>query len=109
MSAAAAIIIRKERDIVDLYRQAGATSPATARRPADLDIHHRVAFDILVRRAVLREVDDGRYYLDEPSWEALRSLRRRMAMVMLMVALIVLVVMMATGIVDVGIGIPHLH
>jgi hypothetical protein len=106
---AAAIIIRKERDIVDLYRQAGATSPATARRPDDLGIHHRVAFNILVRRAVLREVSDGRYYLDEPSWEALRTLRHRIAALTIIVVLVVLGVMIGAGVVGVGFGIPHLH
>jgi hypothetical protein len=81
MGAAAAVILRKERDIVNTYRGVGATNPERARSPDELDVPRRVPFDRLVQRAVLRDTGDGRYYLDEPSWEALRGIRRRMALV----------------------------
>jgi hypothetical protein len=32
---------------------------------------------------VLREAEGGRLYLDEPSWQALRFIRRRIAMVLI--------------------------
>ena len=44
---------------------------------------------LLRRRAVLREAGPGRFYLDELSWEALRRMRRRMA---LLIGLLVLAV-----------------
>ena len=111
MGAVAAIIIRKERDVVDAYRRAGATEPSAAQSPDALEIGHMghgVAFHRLVRRAVLRDAGDGRYYLDEPSWEALRSMRRRLLLVMLILVLAVFVSLSVTGVIAIRTGIPRL-
>ena len=102
MGAAAAAILRKERDIVNTYRGVGATSPDRARSPDELDVPRRVAFGRLVQRAVLRDTGDGRYYLDEPSWEALRGIRRRMALVIMIVVIGAAVVLIASGVVSFG-------
>jgi hypothetical protein len=102
MGAAAAIILRKEKDIVSAYRGAGATSPDRARSPEQLDIGRRLAFERLVQRAVLRDTGDGRYYLDEPSWEALRGIRRRMMLVIALVVAGALLVLVSTGVVTFG-------
>jgi hypothetical protein len=102
MGAAVAIILRKERDIVSTYRGAGAVSPGRARQPEELGLDRRLVFDRLVRRAVLREANDGRYYLDEPSWEALRSTRRRAVMIFAIVALVVVAALVASGAVNFG-------
>jgi len=91
MGAAAAIILRRERDIVQVYRGAGATDARTARTPDDLGVDRRLPFDMLVRHAVLRDAGDGRYYLDEPSWEALRRMRHRLVAIMLLVAVAIFV------------------
>jgi len=80
-SAAAAAIIIKEKHIVEAFRQAGATSPGAAVSPDALGVHQRVAFRKLKAGAALREAGPGRFYLDEPSWEAMRSFRRRVALV----------------------------
>lgn len=104
MGAAAAVILRKERDIVSAYRGAGATRPHLAKSPEQLDIEHRIAFDRLVQRAVLREAGDGRYYLDEPSWEALRGSRRRMILVIALIAAVMPLVLVSTGVVTLGAG-----
>jgi hypothetical protein len=85
MGAAAAIILRRERDIVQVYRGAGATDARTARTPDDLGVERRLPFGMLVRHAVLRDAGDGRYYLDEPSWEALRRMRHRLVVIMLLI------------------------
>jgi hypothetical protein len=106
MGAVAAVVIRKEREIVDIFRGASATSPETARDPAELGIHHRLAFDRLIRRAVLREAVDGRYYLDEPSWRAVRGMRRRMVLVIILIAVIVLGGVIASQAVGAGAGAP---
>ena len=87
MGAAAAIIIRKQRDIVRVFQGAGVTTPDRARDPDTLGIDQSLVFKGLVRRAVLREAGPGRYYLDEPSWNAMGSRRRRMLVVMLAVVL----------------------
>ena len=96
-AAIVAVIHRQEQDIVNEFRGVGATSPDRARDPQELVLGHQLAFDRLARRAVLRDAGEGRYYLDELSWEAFRSLRRRMAIVMLLVVFAMLAVFIATG------------
>jgi len=81
-SAAVAIIIRKERELVEHFTEAGAVSPASAMSPSDLGVHERFAWIRLVERGVIREAATGRYYFDEPTWVALRQRRRRLALVL---------------------------
>ncbi len=96
-AAIAAVMHRQEQDIVNGFRGVGATSPDRARDPQELGLRHQLAFDRLARRAILRDAGDGRYYLDEPSWNAFRSMRRRMAIVMLVVIFAMLAMLIATG------------
>jgi hypothetical protein len=102
MGAAAAVILRKERDIVNMYRGSGATTPDRARRPEEIGVHQRLAFERLVRRAVLREAGSGAYYLDEQRWQAWRSVRHRVALVMLVIVVTLLAALLATGVVTFG-------
>jgi hypothetical protein len=88
MGAAVAIIVRKQRDIVYVFQGARAMSPETARHPSELGIERDMIFNGLVRRAVLRETPDGRYYFDELSWRALGGTRRRAALVILSAVLL---------------------
>lgn len=90
-SAMAAILIKRERQLVDHFRRAGATTPGAARSPDELGVATRLAWERLVRRAVIREGAPGKYYLDEPSWEAQRALRRRVGVVMLVIGLMVVI------------------
>jgi hypothetical protein len=83
-SAAAAIVVKRERDLVEHFRTAGATSPQTAQSPGALGVDsNNLVWRILVNDAVIREgaMGGGAYYLDEPSWEALGRRRRRVALV----------------------------
>jgi hypothetical protein len=81
-TAAAAVIIRKERELVEHFQQAGALSPPSARSSSDLGVHERFAWQRLVERGVIREGARGTYYLDESAWEALRRRRRSLAVVL---------------------------
>jgi hypothetical protein len=74
-----------------MYRSAGATEPGKARDPEELGIAQRVPFALLVQHAVLREAASGRFYLDEPSWGALRRTRRRVALIILVALAVVFV------------------
>jgi hypothetical protein len=82
-SVAAAVIIRKERELVEHFAEAGAVSPSSARSSSDLGVHERFAWIRLVERGVIREAAPRRYYLDEPTWVALRQRRRRLALAMM--------------------------
>ena len=89
MGAAVTIMLIKERQIVDAFLRAGATSATTAVDPSDLSIDvGGIGGRRLVRGAVLREAGDGRYYLDLLSWEAIRRHRRRVLFaILLLIAL----------------------
>jgi len=90
-AVAAAVIIHKEREVVEAFRRAGATSAAKPATLAALSLHEGVGTRRLIARAVLRPAGPGSFYLDEPSWEALRAMRRRMAVVMCVIALIAVI------------------
>lgn len=95
MGAAAAVILMKERRIVEAFERAGATSPASARTPDDLGVDpHGIGWRRLRDHAVVREAIPGadRYYVDVDVWQALRRMRRRivlaLGLVILMAALV---------------------
>jgi hypothetical protein len=91
-AAVAAVVLRKEREIVDVYRRAGATNPGAARSLEELQLEPGFIPNRLVRSAVLRETSDTRYYLDEPTWHAMRIRRHRMLFVVLGLILLFMVV-----------------
>ena len=94
MGAAAAIAImrRREREVVDDFRAAGALSTSTAQSYTAVGLGHSRALQRLHDRAVIRETTPGLYYLDEEVWAAVRRTRRRLAFVMLIVVLTLFVV-----------------
>ena len=88
---AAAVMIRREKEMVAVFRAAGAISPDTARPPDALGLTSDHTIRRLEERAVLRPGrQPGTLYLDEPSWAAMGGVRRRMAMVMLVIVLFAL-------------------
>ena len=98
MGAAAAVIIRKEKDLVAHFRDARAVSPDTAQSLGALRVDEEaMAWRRLRNRAVIRQGAPGTYYLDEPSWEALGRIRRRLMLVALIVLLGVAALALAGG------------
>ncbi|HEX2722633.1 MAG TPA: hypothetical protein VHM24_06915 [Gemmatimonadaceae bacterium] len=91
-AAAIAVMRRKERDVRAEFLAAGATQPIDARSLAELRIEENMAFRRLQRRSVVREASPGLFYWDEDVWQALRSMRLRMAL--LLIGTIVLVFLM---------------
>jgi hypothetical protein len=86
MGAAVAVILMKERQVVDAFTRAGATSAEHAVDPSDLAVDMTgVAARRLVEHAALRDAGAGRFYLDVLTWEALRRQRRRILFVILLV------------------------
>lgn len=90
-SVAAIVILRKQEDLVEHFRHAGATSSATAKSVDELGVDTRMVWHGMLRRAVVREASPGRFYLDEPSWEAMRGRRRRRVVIVLGVVVLALV------------------
>lgn len=80
-NVAAAIVIRNEKNLVAHFRQHRAVSADTAQSLTALNASEDAAFRRLRRRAVIREDRPGFYHLDEPSWDALRFLRRRLVVI----------------------------
>jgi hypothetical protein len=87
-AAAAAALLRKEREIVDAYVAAGATASDRARTPESLGVHEGVALGKLRNRAVLRPGQGDGLYVDRATWDALQALRRRLALVLLVIVAI---------------------
>jgi hypothetical protein len=99
MGAAVAAVLVKERHVADAFQRAGATSPERAVVPDDIGVDlGGVGGRRLLRHAAIREGSAGRYYLDEPTWVAVRSTRRRMVFVLLViVGLVALYFMTVAG------------
>ena len=87
-SAAAAIIIKREKDLVEHFRRAGATSPQAAQSPGALGVEDNFVWRRLVHSAVIRTGAAGTYYLDEPAWEAMGRRRRRLAFIVAVAAVV---------------------
>ena len=85
-TAIAAIIIRREKDLVAHFQQQGVLSPATAQTLSEMHVDEGLILRRLRNRAVIREAGSGLFYLDEPSWVAIARMRRRLVLVLLIVA-----------------------
>ena len=71
----AVLMEEDERNTLEAFRNAGATTADRARSPSDLDLEpHSAAIRRFVRDGVLRRAGLGAYYLDEA---ALSDRRRR--------------------------------
>lgn len=90
--AIAMVIRRKEINLVEHFRDLGALSPETAKSLEELRLDtDDIALGRLHRRAVIRKVHQGEYYLDEEVWRAVRGRHRRVgSLVFIMVVLVVL-------------------
>lgn len=81
MGGAVAVILIKERHIVEAFERAGATSPERAVNPADAGVDDvGIGWRRLRERAIVREGSPGRYYLDVEVWQATRRTRRRIVL-----------------------------
>jgi len=86
-AAAVAIMRRREREVVDDFRAAGAVSPATSQSYNAIGLGESMALRRLHDRAVIRESAPGLWYLDEEVWTAVCRTRRRVGVIMLTLVL----------------------
>ena len=97
-SAAAIVILRKQEDLIQHFRSAGAISTGTAKSVDELGVETRLVWSGMLRRAVVREASPGRFYLDEPSWEAMVSRRRiRVRIALAVVAVLMVIALLQTA------------
>src|SRR6476660_1258905 len=87
-AAAVAIMRRREREVVDDFRAAGAISPATTQSYNAIGLGESMAIRRLHDRAVIRESAPGLWYLDEEVWTAVSRTGRRVAFSMLALVLL---------------------
>jgi len=90
MSTFAAVVLARERRMIGRLRMAGAVTPEQARTLEELGIQRGVILRRLRERAVIRQVGPDRFYLDEPSWAAVRRSRRRAIHIVGVIVLIIL-------------------
>lgn len=90
-AAVAAVIVAKEREIVEAFRDVGATSPDRALTLDQVGVDERIGFRRLRLHEVIREAGPDRYYLDEGVWAAVRDTRRRLALVLLAIGVLLAV------------------
>jgi len=81
-AAAIAVMRLREREVRDACHSAGAINPAAAMSLESIGIEENLAVRRLKRRAVIREAAPGLFYFDEDVWQAVRSMRRRMALLL---------------------------
>jgi hypothetical protein len=81
----AAAIRRREQEVIDDFRAAGATTSDKAQSYTAIGLGDSLALRRLRNRAVIREAAPGSYYLDEEVWAAVRRTRIRLVTTMLLV------------------------
>jgi hypothetical protein len=91
-AAAVAVMKMKEREVRDAFRDARALNPASAMSLEAIGIAESPALKRLKRRAVIREAGPGLFYFDDEVWQAVRGMRRRMALLLLVSVIIVMLV-----------------
>jgi hypothetical protein len=90
-AAVAAVMRRRENEVVDDFRAAGATSRETAQSYVAIGAGQSMGLRRLRVRAVIREAAPGTYYLDEEVWTAVRRTRRRIATIFIAVLGVILI------------------
>ena len=75
-----AVMLHKQRTLVQSFERAGATSVDQARTAEQLGLQPGMAWYRLVAHGVLRCPAEGRYFLDRANWQRLRRRRRALAL-----------------------------
>ncbi|HZN40235.1 MAG TPA: hypothetical protein VFD82_15620 [Planctomycetota bacterium] len=89
-------VLRRQARIVELFRDAGATSADRATTAAKLGLHEGLAFRQLRGHAVIQVVGEQGLFLDAARWEALLKQRRRIALTCVSIAVCILLGIVVT-------------
>ena len=88
--APVAVMVRREKDIVQVFQAAGAVGVATAKPLGSLGLEESRHFEQLRRAEVIRNGSPGTWYLDQTNWTDRMLKRRRIGIVLLAVSLFAL-------------------
>jgi hypothetical protein len=89
----AAFIIAKQNQYLRRFREAGAVSPDTALSLEQAGCRDSRMFRSLVRREVIRQTPEGKYYLDLKAAQAFRQARHERALTALVIVLAMVAVL----------------
>jgi hypothetical protein len=94
MGAAVAVMVARERHIVEAFERRGATTVDRACTPEEAGAETSRAWQRLRERSVVRETSpgSGQFYVDVEVWTSLRRARRRIGLTFLFLAVAVGVV-----------------
>ena len=88
----ALVRIRREKDIVDAFERAGATTFANARPLGALGLEESRHLERLQAAQVVRPGEPGTWYLDEAGWSVRGSNRHRIIFMLLVASLFAMAV-----------------
>src|SRR4051794_20700542 len=99
MGGAVAVILIKERQVVEAFEDAGAIAPHRAIDPRDINVEEGgLIWRRLRNRAIVRESAPGLFYLDVEVWKAQRRTRLRLlSVVIVIVTLIAIGLLVSRG------------
>lgn len=73
MSAMLFIIMSRQRDLVDRFRDAAATAPANAKSLQDLGVRRSFMVSRMIRAGVFAPAGDDLWWLDAVAWDHFRE------------------------------------
>ena len=89
---AAFAVLAQENRIIRIFQHAGAIKSFKAIMPEDHGIARGFIFNKLVRKGILLQVHDGRYYLNEARAKEVSHRRREIFGIILMVIAIIVLI-----------------
>ena len=92
-AAAVAVMMRKEREVREDFFAAGATQPISAMSFGELRLEETMTVKRLRNRAIIREAAPGLFYWDDDVYQSVRSMRRRMAFLLIGTLLLIGIVL----------------
>ena len=85
-------VLAREKKIIRIFQHAGAVKSFKAITPEDHGVTRGFIFNKLVRKGVLLQVHDGRFYLNEARAHEVSKRRREIFGIILMVIAIIVLI-----------------
>jgi hypothetical protein len=93
--SAALIIMNRQRDLVDRFRDAGATSPGAAKSLSEIGVESSFMFSRMSSRGVFVQAGGDRWWFDAAAWNRYRDRQWKRLVVGAIVIIAVSVVFVA--------------